>query len=323
MAVKQRKKGGPKGDGGGSMAPPAKTGWGFSAVVVGVGCLVVALVLQGFGGSGTGTGSRKPSTGRSPMKRDITGLTKAEICEREHGEEPFMGPGDVNRVFERIATDPTINAKYNVTVVSRDPWIVTLDDFITREESNALIKTLKGKFEESTTVGAAVDVGELAKVKNPSRTSRNAWCYMPPCVYHENTLVIQDRIAEVTMSEVKHQEFLQVLNYQPGQFYKQHHDFIEAQLDMGCGPRVFTAFMYFNDVKEGGGTRFNKLDIVVQPKAGRMLLWAHVMNDDPETKDHRTDHEAEAVIKGRKMAANAWIHLYDFRKYNAHGCTGG
>ena len=28
-----------------------------------------------------------------------------------------------------------------------------------------------------------------------------------------------------------------------------------------------------------------------------MLLWAHVMNDDPETKDHRTDHEAEAVIK--------------------------
>ena len=28
-----------------------------------------------------------------------------------------------------------------------------------------------------------------------------------------------------------------------------------------------------------------------------MLLWTHVMNDDPETKDHRTDHEAEAVIK--------------------------
>ena len=52
----------------------------------------------------------------------------------------------------------------NITVVSRDPWIVTLDDFISRQESNALIKTLKGKFEESTTVGAKVDVGEMAKV---------------------------------------------------------------------------------------------------------------------------------------------------------------
>ena len=48
------------------------------------------------------------------MKRDIKGLTKEEICRRESGEAPFMGPGDLHRVFERIETDPAINAKCEV-----------------------------------------------------------------------------------------------------------------------------------------------------------------------------------------------------------------
>ena len=43
----------------------------------------------------------------------------------------------------------------------------------------------------------------------------------------QNATPRADRV-QVTLSEVKHQEFLQVLNYQPGQFYRQHHDFIES-----------------------------------------------------------------------------------------------
>jgi hypothetical protein len=39
-------------------------------------------------------------------------------------------------------------------------------------------------------------------------------------------------------------------------------------------------------------------------------------------QDPRTNHAAAAVIKGKKYAANAWIHLYDFAKSNLWGCTG-
>lgn len=247
---------------------------------------------------------------------------KAERCARDADEKAILGAGGINKVYRRLATDPELNAKYNITVMNRDPWIVTLDNFITDEESAALIKTLDGKFERSSSVGKKVDAGTFSKEFSDYRTSYNAWCNMHPCVTSKVTKAIQNKIADVTMTEVKHQEFLQVLQYEPDQYYKKHHDFIPGQVQMPCGPRIFTAFMYFNDVEEGGETRFNNLNISVRPKAGRMLLWSHVKNSNVESMDGRTEHEAMPVIKGTKMAANAWVHLYEFRKYNALGCTG-
>jgi prolyl 4-hydroxylase len=67
-----------------------------------------------------------------------------------------------------------------------------------------------------------------------------------------------------------------------------------------CGPRALTLFLYLNDVEEGGGTRFPKLDITVQPKLGNAILWPSVLDEEPEKKDPRTDHEALEVKKGIK-----------------------
>ena len=39
---------------------------------------------------------------------------------------------------------------------------------------------------------------------------------------------------------------------------------------------------------------------------GRALVWPSVMNDDPDATDSRMYHEAKAVIKGTKYAANHW-----------------
>lgn len=60
----------------------------------------------------------------------------------------------------------------------------------------------------------------------------------------------------------------------------------------------------------------------VKPKKGRALLWPSTMDSDPTEMDQRTFHEAKPVIKGRKFAANAWIHLYNFMEPNKWGCTG-
>ena len=100
-----------------------------------------------------------------------------------------------------------------------------------------------------------VSAGTFSKEFSDYRTSYNAWCNMHPCVTSKVTKTIQNKIADVTMTEVKHQEFLQVLQYEPDQYYKKHHDFIPGQVQMPCGPRIFTAFMYFNDVEEGGETK--------------------------------------------------------------------
>lgn len=94
------------------------------------------------------------------------------------------------------------------------------------------------------------------------------------------------------------------------------------QIGLACGPRILTFFLYLSDVEEGGETNFPLLDIKVKPQKGKALLWPSTMNEDLMRQDSRTSHEAMAVIKGKKFAANAWIHSHDFSKSNLWGCTG-
>ncbi len=83
-----------------------------------------------------------------------------------------------------------------------------------------------------------------------------------------------------------------------------------------------TFFLYLSDVTEGGETSFPNLGISVKPKKGKALLWPSTLDSDLEKQDPRTSHEARPVISGIKYAANAWIHLYDYRVSNLWGCTG-
>jgi len=83
-----------------------------------------------------------------------------------------------------------------------------------------------------------------------------------------------------------------------------------------------TFFIYFDEVEEGGGTRFPLLNnLTVEPKAGRVLIWPSVLDQNPYKEDRRTNHEALPVIRGKKFAANAWIHMRDFQTGHERGCA--
>ena len=86
------------------------------------------------------------------------------------------------------------------------------------------------------------------------------------------------------------------------------------------GARIFTFFLYLNDVEAGGGTNFNQLDITVTPKRGRATVWPSVLDQAPDQKDPRTTHQALPVEKGVKYGANAWFHMRDFKTPNRLGC---
>jgi prolyl 4-hydroxylase len=59
----------------------------------------------------------------------------------------------------------------------------------------------------------------------------------------------------------------------------------------------------------------------VEPKAGRAVFWPSVRNDNPFRRDDRTQHEAMPVARGEKYAANAWLHMYDFKAPFQVGCS--
>lgn len=135
----------------------------------------------------------------------------------------------------------------------------------------------------------------------PSRTSAHSWCG-DECYNDETVALIRKRIFDVTSIPEQNFEHLQLLKYETGQYYWSHNDFIEYHNEQSHGPRLLTFFMYFNEVEEGGATRFPHLDLTIHPKKGRVLIWPSIKDDENWSLDDRTDHEAMEVKKGRKFA---------------------
>jgi len=196
------------------------------------------------------------------------------------------------------------------------PWVVTIDDFLTPEECDYLIEMgHKNGYNRSTETNK-----EGSNRETEYRTSSNTWC-RNECADSPITKRILEKIYILTGLSVKNAELIQLLQYEPGQFYQSHHDFVAPQLR-----RVLTFFLYLEDEGlEGGGTQFTNLfpdedeavSIEIAPKRGRALVWPNVLNDDPTQKDQSTFHEGMRVIKGIKYAANVWFHNYDLSKgYN-------
>lgn len=267
---------------------------------------------------------------------------------------PALLPGELNMMFERIVATAPGNqtdenfvipeglTNYTVHVHSRPkpleegeeriskkrdleqpPWIITFENLLTEEECKYLIEMgRKSNYERSEDVGKLLADGSYDSVQSQSRTSKNAWCsYRNKCRDDPQVELMHNRLEKITGIPTNHSEDFQVLKYEHGQFYRQHHDYIGHQRDRRSGPRMLTFFLYLSDVEEGGATNFPDLGIAVYPKMGKAVLWPSVLDSNPFDKEPRTDHEAQDVIKGQKYGANSWIHAHDYMAAQELGCT--
>jgi len=222
----------------------------------------------------------------------------------------------LNNMFTDI-----IDKNPDAQVLSEDPYVVVIDDFLNEEDCQHLIDagTARG-YKPSTSVGEKKKDGSYASLNTNTRTSSNTWC-LEECYNHEATKTVIEKLEALTGVPDSHQEYLQLLHYDVGQYYHSHHDYIDFHNQRPMGVRILTAFLYLNDVEGGGGTLFNKLNITVEAKRGRVLLWPSVLNDAPDTKDERTYHEALPVLQGTKYGANAWMHQRSFKEAYERSCT--
>lgn len=250
-------------------------------------------------------------------------------CPFDKDAPTIWGPGDLNKMFERLTTDPYYE-KFNPTILSRPgqpigqfedgPWVVTLHNVLSEEEADRLIELggVRG-YEQSYDVGAKKFDGSYDKHLNKERTSTNAWC-VEACYNDTITQDVVLRLENITGVPDTNSEYLQLLRYEVGQKYGQHHDYIPYQRQRECGVRILTIFLYLNDVEAGGGTDFPLLDLTVMPKKGSALIWPSVKDSAPDEKDHRTDHQALPVEAGTKYGANAWVHQRTFKDPYARSC---
>jgi prolyl 4-hydroxylase len=255
-------------------------------------------------------------------------------CPLDPSVKSAWSPGDLNRMFERLITDPALKRH---TVLSRPslvggdteatadyqlgPWVLVLEDFLSAKETERMIQAgAEVGYARSTDVGKLDKDGTFEDKVSDRRTSTNAWCNVKLCEEDPVVQAVVSRIETLTQIPLNNSEALQLLRYEEGQFYKIHNDYIAYERERNEGVRVLTVFLYLSDVEEGGGTNFPKLDLTVEPKRGRALIWPSVLDEDPHEIDSRTDHQALPVIKGLKYGSNAWLHQRDIKTPTALGC---
>ncbi|PCJ27106.1 MAG: 2OG-Fe(II) oxygenase [SAR86 cluster bacterium] len=200
------------------------------------------------------------------------------------------------------------------TKVNEDPLVYVFEDFLDELEIEQLLAAAKPKLKQ------ALVSAEKSGVPSAGRTGHNCW------VAHGYNAVIEDlslRVAEVVGVPLENAESLQVIHYSESQEYAPHFDAWDAATERGqrCmakgGQRMITCLLYLNDVEEGGGTSFPKLDMEVRAKKGRMVLF-HNCHQGSLVRHPDSLHGGMPVLKGEKWACNFWFRE---KMYQAPGAT--
>lgn len=175
------------------------------------------------------------------------------------------------------------------------PKVQRYRGFCTPGEAHHVASIVANMLEPAT----VFDPASGRMIAHPIRSSDNA-----PIGPTTESLVVQAinrRIAAVTQTEVTQGEPLTVLRYSPGQEYRLHLD----TLPDGRNQRIRTAILYLNDGYRGGRTQFPLLDLVVEARAGDLLVFDNVTADG--TPEPRSRHAGLRVEAGAKWIATRWI----------------
>ena len=113
-------------------------------------------------------------------------------------------------------------------------------------------------------------------------------------------------------------EDLQVVRYEPGTYYREHHDSC-CDGTQGCidfekegGQRVATLLVYLNSDFTDGETHFPNLDLKLKADPGSAILFRPLGTE--ESKCHpKALHAGLPISSGVKYVCNAWIRENKFR----------
>ena len=236
-------------------------------------------------------------------------------CARIVGHAAVSAPGDISATMQRILRD---YPQYKPRALSSDPWVVQLHDFLTDAESDAFVELCLGG-------RSMVQKMELSAGHTDSKTPgvtffrNSSVCPLTNVPGDEVSARVLRRVSQLMQLPARHLEWLQLVKYTPGQFYKIHHD-QSYDATSAPGERVFSALMYLNTPPEGGGTYFNDIGLTVVPMKGSIVLWPNMMDTAPTIPELRTHHESLPVVRGTKYALNLWMHQHDFVTLHSNGC---
>ena len=176
-------------------------------------------------------------------------------------------------------------------------------DLITPQEGEYIIKKAQESFISSET---------LAGMDKNIRNSEQSWINKNDPVVKE----IYRRLSEQFNFNVENAESLQVVKYQPGGFYKPHHDACCDDNELcdnfkrRSGQRIMTILIYLNNDFEEGETSFPNLDLKLKPPTYGGVVF-YTLNKDKKCETTAL-HSGTPVKSGIKYACNIWVREFKF-----------
>lgn len=189
--------------------------------------------------------------------------------------------------------------------------IYCIDDFLNADECEALINTINTNLKPSTVADSKVTDGAFSQ----ARTSRT--CYFDtenPA--HAFALDVSARVSSVIGINHSYAEIIQAQMYGVGGEYKAHYDWFEpgsATFDAHAsyargGQRTWSVIVYLNDVVAGGETTFEKANLTLQPKQGRVVFWNNLDKNGRPVDE--AFHQACPVLEGTKAILTLWYRSF-------------
>jgi Rps23 Pro-64 3,4-dihydroxylase Tpa1-like proline 4-hydroxylase len=141
--------------------------------------------------------------------------------------------GDLDNLFTKLTNEPFLS-EYSVEILSSPstsggPWVLTMDNVITEQETNTLMDLGHAEGYKRSGAGRKHRAdGSFESNIVDGRTSTNAWC-QNACYEDETAQAVIYRLSNLTGIAEKNSEYLQLLKYEPGQYYNIHHDYLTYQ----------------------------------------------------------------------------------------------
>ncbi|KAK2624958.1 hypothetical protein QTJ16_005327 [Diplocarpon rosae] len=216
-----------------------------------------------------------------------------------------------------LAGDGCTHPAYKVHVMSKDPLVIYISNFLTTEERDHLQEITKGTFAKS----AAADEDDSQRgIRIPERASVTR----DPIVRCIESRALDFQGFDIPRS---HLEPLQLVRYGVGESYHLHPDWLEPTSiapEVG-GNRISSFFAYVAaDNLTGGGTNFPILNapfderwcefvdcdepwdngVTFRPVPGNAIFWQNLLEDG--SGDPATVHAGLPVTSGSKIGVNIW-----------------
>lgn len=179
----------------------------------------------------------------------------------------------------------------------------TIDNFLSNEECDELIKRSEDKLTDST-----VGLNGEAKIDDSRKSKTYSLCN---CVPFEQG--IRKKVVEYLGIEDKKLEAIQLQKYEVGGYFNEHHDAFEGEnlyrFGLASGNRVATLMVFLND-NSTGATHFPRLNQQYLPKKGMALYWDNLNKDGSINRDSL--HAGLEVTEGKKYILTCWVRENNF-----------